>query len=748
MKKLLIAALLAGTIAGPAAARMTLADKMLLRQQRALESHQSHRLKTPCVESVAGLTDGFIKLAPGFSRADLEKEGVSVAAVRGSIALVTVATDDVERVSALPCVEVLELARAATTEMNNARVASTVDPIHAGTELSQPYTGKGVIAACVDQGLDANHANFKNPDGTSRIGYLGHIRIDSSSKDGWSGTTYDRDNIFRFTTDAPETFHATHTLGILGGNYRGEIQAAVRQNSQVATIETIDNPYYGVATGADLAVGVTDLVDKLIAQSIDMILNYRYQENKPCVLSLSLGSNVNSHRPNSLMGQFLDMVAKEAIVVMSAGNEGDIPLALIKTLSETDTEAKTFIMPTYAPDTRYGMTYVYSDKPFTLKAVIYNKSRGRVSYNMPVQTGTADGEGTFYCSSDYQQETTDIVSGNFANAFSGYVGVGYNRESYTGEYTGLISYYAQDNASKNADGNYILGFIVEGEPGQRIECYNSADFQCLSNYGVAGWDTGSTDGSISDMACGKDVIVVGSYNVSDDYPALDGYVYNYRGKFPYGKITPFSSYGTLADGRTLPHVCAPGAAIVSSVSSYYVQNPDNSVSNSALVAKVTENGRDSYWTPASGTSMSTPFVAGSIALWLEADPNLTVDEIKDIISTTAVRDNDVLEGNPVQWGAGKFDAYAGLKEVLRRTGGSGTTLAETSPMIRTTAPGVYEIFMAGAPDTSAAVYNLSGTKVLETSAPGDQLSLDASGLEKGIYIVNINQTHSHKIAIR
>ena len=88
----------------------------------------------------------------------------SVAAVRGSIALVTVATDDVERVSSLPCVEVFELARAATTEMNNARVASTVDPIHAGTDLSQPYTGKGVIAACVDQGLDANHANFKNPD--------------------------------------------------------------------------------------------------------------------------------------------------------------------------------------------------------------------------------------------------------------------------------------------------------------------------------------------------------------------------------------------------------------------------------------------------------------------------------------------------------------------------------------------------------------------------------------------------------
>ena len=47
------------------------------------------------------------------------------------------------------------------------------------------------------------------------------------------------------------------------------------------------------------------------------------------------------------------------------------------------------------------------------------------------------------------------------------------------------------------------------------------------------------------------------------------------------------------------------------------------------------------------------------ALWLEADPALTVDKIKDIMSSTAIKDNNVTEATV--WGAGKVDAYNGIK---------------------------------------------------------------------------------------
>lgn len=751
MKKLILTALLAGMVSAASSAQLSLADRMLLRgqklEQRGVMDATSLRKAAPAASS-DHKTFAFVKLAEGFAPADLEAEGVAVVSRFGDIVAVAVPTDDVERVASLPAVARMELSRQRSAMMDNARKASGVAPIHEGAELDHPYTGAGVIVGVVDQGLDPNHINFRGEDGRSRIGYLGHTYIDSKSQDGWSGVQYDRDNIWRFTTDTDETYHGTHTLGILAGGWRGKIEAAVADDDVAAHIESIDNPYYGVAYGADIAANCGDLVDMLIAQGIDGVLNYRYAMQKPCVLSLSLGSNTGSHSPKALMNQVLDMVAEECIVVLAAGNEGDVPLALKKTLAEGDTEAKTFILPTYRDDVRYGQVFFYSDRKFKMQAVIYNKTRKTVAYRMPVEDSQQQGVARFYCSAEYQEDASDIVTTNFSNRFTGYVGVGWDKESYSGEYMAQISYYTENNPTLNADGNYILGFVVEGEPGQSIECYCDGQFTALDDYDQPGWDDGTTDGTISDMACGNDVLVVGSYNTREMYPALDGYMYNYQGMCTPGKVTPFSSYATLADGRKLPHVCAPGAAIVSSTSTYYCVNPDNQVGLNGLVAKVEEADRPHFWAPSLGTSMATPFVAGSIALWLEADPTLTIDAVKEIIAETSVRDADVEAGNPVQWGAGKFDAYAGLKEVLRRSSGVTDVKADESPLMVSRSGRVCTVFVNGAERIDARVYGVAGTEVLAAACDGDELAIDMSALEAGIYLLNVNGTYSRKIVIK
>ena len=61
--------------------------------------------------------------------------------------------------------------------------------------------------------------------------------------------------------------------------------------------------------------------------------------------------------------------------------------------------------------------------------------------------------------------------------------------------------------------------------------------------------------------------------------------------------------------------------------------------------------------------MACPFVTGSIALWLQANPALSPDDIKDVFSRTSVQDKPLSYPNK-QWGWGKIDVYKGLLDIL------------------------------------------------------------------------------------
>ena len=100
--------------------------------------------------------------------------------------------------------------------------------------------------------------------------------------------------------------------------------------------------------------------------------------------------------------------------------------------------------------------------------------------------------------------------------------------------------------------------------------------------------------------------------------------------------------------------------------------------------------------------MSAPYMAGVAALWLEANPKLTHQEIKEIAMQTAINDDACNEGNHFinegrQAGAGKIDAYAGLKYILNE---NEATLIQTpkekSCIIHTVDSDTFEAYQAGA----------------------------------------------------
>ncbi|HSL12041.1 MAG TPA: S8 family serine peptidase [Actinomycetota bacterium] len=98
-------------------------------------------------------------------------------------------------------------------------------------------------------------------------------------------------------------------------------------------------------------------------------------------------------------------------------------------------------------------------------------------------------------------------------------------------------------------------------------------------------------------------------------------------------LAPFSTRGPTLDGRIKPDVVGPGVTITAA-----------------------RKGSVEGYTTLSGTSMAAPFVAGTIALALQAQPGWTPDDVRAAIAATAV---DLgAPGTDPEWGLGALDGYA------------------------------------------------------------------------------------------
>ncbi len=695
----------------------------------------------------------FVILAPGADASSLEALGVTVEGGRGRMVLASFPQSLLEAVEALDEVESIRTESPVAPRMNLVREVTGIDRIHQGVDLPQAYTGKGVVAGIVDGGIDPNHVNFKKPDGTSRIGSFTYFRPTQSGD--YVQQTFPADYIPVIDTENSTTFHGTHTLGIMAGSYKGNVNAAViNEDGLTASFQEMANPYYGVATEADLAVACGAMSDYYVALGIEAILDHAYYDlDAPSVINLSLGNNLGAHDGSSMLCQYLDLTSDQDRVIfcVAAGNEGELPIALHKTFTTDDTSVATCIRPGAEVEgyqnMRYGQVYVYSDtdEQFELQAMVVNRSRGAVAMRMPM--GATSGAMKYWVSSaEYQESSDDVVSPQLAKWFTGYIGVGAEFDATTGRYYGIIDYMLWDNTSGNPEGNYVIGIQAAGKAGQRVDFYGDGSFCDFSGYGMEGYADGMTDGTISDVACGLNTISVGAYNTRDSWGAMDGFAYTYPQPFPAGEISQYSSYGSLPDGRTLPEICAPGSTVISSTNEYYIL--ENGFGDELRSAYLEADGRGYSWQQCVGTSMATPVVSGTIALWLEADPTLTYKEVKQILAETAVKDSYVLADEPARWGAGKLDAYAGLRKVLAQTGISGVMTDNSQLVITPAGLRSFAVTLPGAQALDIKLFSTSGATVKALNVKGDDTVMDLSGVPAGIYLLNVNGSNTRKIAVK
>ncbi len=505
------------------------------------------------------------------------------------------------------------------------------------------YTGNGVVLGMIDVGVDFNHINFFDKDGNNRIMRV-YLPCDTTGNspmiDGMElpGSEYATPEQIRLlTTDDSTMYHGTHTMGTAAGCY-------------------LENGYGGVATKAQLVVCAMpddELTDFNIANSIKYIFDYADEVGLPAVINMSLGGQDGAHDGSSTLCRLFEEVSGPGrVCVVSAGNDGDMPMSIRKKLGENDSLA-TFLSNWYSrePMRGYSSMWSRSSQRHTVDIEIWDIKEKTMLHRLDIpQDAVLDS--VYVISSE-----TDSI---FAQYFTGELYFACALED-----NGLFHSLVETNYSNVDRSRYRIGLVNKAPEGETLMGWCGGQ-PVYSKSGVNGW-TGGVVGygcTISDLATTDSVVSVGAYCSNNSFQMMDGNTLTIGDCNPYG-IAYFSGFGPDALNKPRPDVVAPGYMVASSASRYVeaLQNPAN------VVDMVTVDGINYPYALEGGTSMSTPVVSGAIALWLEIDPTLSPADIKDIFAATCYSDSYVEAGPAKKWGFGKLDIEAGIKYLLAKLDG-------------------------------------------------------------------------------
>ncbi|MGN0213667.1 MAG: S8 family peptidase [Muribaculaceae bacterium] len=671
----------------------------------------------------------FIKITDESVIAELEKLGVKISCRFNDILTAQIPLSQFDEVSKLAQVKYMQLAQQMSVCNYNARRLSSVDEVHSAKGINRSYTGKGVIVGMVDVGIDFNSVEFSDKQGNSRVKgvYLPSVAggatavIDGKELPGTSYTTPEA--IAALTTDCTTMSHGTHTTTTAAGGYSG-------------------NDYYGVATESDLvlcAMPEEELTDVNIANSIAYIFDYADKAGKPAVINMSLSSNCGPHDGTSMLSQAMAAATgKGRLCVLSVGNDAKLLTKVSKTfLAQTDT-LRTFFENLYARYSVYGDLDMWSDssKPFKAQFVVYDKRKRGVVFKSKWYEASSNVADVTVLKADEDEFLKDIYTGEVC--FTSGIGNNGCMELYT-------TFDIKAVCDAEEAGNYYMGMRFYADTGSTITGWSNTGTGMVSN-GIDGWVYGTPDGNISDLVTGEGVVSVGAYCSCNSVNTYGGTV-DYNGS-ELGDIAFFSSYGKDMNGVSRPTVTAPGYVVVSCMNRF--DSGSTATTDKSLLEDI--DGSTYSWGTMYGTSQSAPVVTGTIALWLEANGQLTPDEVMHLLEESSTRDDFVINGNPDKWGYGKLNALKGLHLIEDSSIGN---VAETSRLWNFVAnDGSFTIFAPCDGNAKLMLFDVSGGLVLTSQCEvegGIGVVRCAEMPESGVYVARVeigSAVRSFKVIIQ
>ena len=619
------------------------------------------------------VVDAFVAIDNEMVLPLLKEMGVMVNCIFDGFVTAQVPVKRLEAVSRLQGVRDIEISSRLELCTDSTMAVTHVNQVINGIDNKLPanYDGTGVIVGIIDVGFDYQHRAFRrndNPSQTriSRV-YSTTLKTGHPARNNnyvtMPGSVFMGDEVYRLTTDNSTSSHGTHTASIAAGCHI--------------------NGYGGMAPGAEIVLCAVSVLDgSMSAVEVTNCLRYidAYADSvgRPCVISMSVST---PNGPRDGLDYFSKAINQTMgpgrLFVISSGNDGGRIAYAHKRSSPSNPLRVLF---KYKSSSTADSSYYYSG----MKADLWMR---QASYTHYYKFHVLDQwTNKIVWESDRLQSKSIIGIDELGDYFTidashdttGYI-YGFTSSSY-GKYRLEVTIHNLKNKAYKVVngvncGRYALGMSIY--PRQQTSVEIDA-WACNSGSGLASlkgsvvnidggvlenfYATPSDSCCIGTYAVGDSTISAGAFAARNSYYSLPSGSVVTDNSYTIGDIASFSAYQAAGAGptqRPLPTICAPGVLVVAAGSQY------SYFARGSIYTVMKADG--SYWGVMSGTSMAAPTVAGIIALWLQANPNLTVADVNDILAQSAIKDSFTMGVHHNQFGAnGKIDAYAGMKLVLKR----------------------------------------------------------------------------------
>ncbi len=471
-----------------------------------------------------------------------------------------------------------------------------INLIHQGVGIDTNYTGKGVVLGIVDQGIDFNHPDFKLANGKTRVlRYWDHTVSGSTNSPYGYGIVWDSSAINNGICTSLETgtSHGTTVSGIASGNARAnEKHKGAAPESDVIVVETNFNfPNWSLT----------------IADACDYIFKVADSLDKPAVINLSLGSYLGSHDARDAAALLINNLLEEEggrIIVCAAGNSGGVGKYHVRHENTIDTS---FVWSVNNP----GNTYVgnnkilfdlWGDTTLSNYQFAYGADRPGPNYGFVgrtnFRTALSDTNGVVVYDTIYNAQGQRIAC---IETWREIVGENFHMQAVFRTIDSL---------------NYLYRFETFGSGSYDI--WAGAWQRCSDFVTQIPSDTvmseivnyimpDSLQSIVSSWACSDKVVTVGNLQNLTSYFDKNGNTQVINTPVIKGELAVSSSKGPTRLGILKPDVSASGDVSFGSSPLAYL---NNSANNSFI-------DPGGFHSKNGGTSMASPVVAGTAALYLQ-----------------------------------------------------------------------------------------------------------------------------------